>query len=139
MRLWHINLIPALPKQHLVAQWRELSAIAGAIQKNGTPNHVLVNFVLDYDYDHFISYAKFVREELFTRGVRTMDSVWQKIISLKPDYNFLPIEEIYKEKMNDTYLKICYYNLFEKYLCGMFSEEEYLPLKIYFNNATFNL
>lgn len=139
MRLWHINLIPALPKQHLVAQWRELSAIAGAIQKNGTPNHVLVNFVLDYDYDHFISYAKFVREELSTRGVRTMDSVWQKIISLKPDYNFLPIEEIYKEKMNDTYLKICYYNLFEKYLCGMFSEEEYLPLKIYFNNATFNL
>ena len=47
MRLWHINLIKALPQQHLVAQWRELSAIAGAIQKNGTPNHVLVNFVLD--------------------------------------------------------------------------------------------
>ena len=59
MRIWHTKLIKALPKIHLVAQWRELSAIAGAIQKNGTPNHVLVNFVLDYDYDNFISYAYF--------------------------------------------------------------------------------
>ena len=54
MRLWHKDLIKALPQQHIVAQWRELSAIAGAIQKSGTPNHILVNFVLDYDYDHFI-------------------------------------------------------------------------------------
>lgn len=135
MRLWHKNLIPALPKQHLVAQWRELSAIAGAIQKNGTPNHVLVNFVLDYDYDHFISYSKFVREELTARGIKTMDSVWNKIISLKPNYNLLSIDEIYKEKMDKLYLKICYYNLFEKYLCGMFSEEEYLPIKTYSNAA----
>ena len=134
MRLWHVNLIPALPKQHLVSQWRELSAIAGAIQKNGTPNHVLVNFVLDYDYDHFISYAKYVREEMSCRGIRTMDSVWNKITSLKPNYHFLPLEEIYKEKMDNLYLKICYYNLFEKYLCGMFSEEEYLPIKIYYDN-----
>ena len=134
MDLWHVNLIPALPKQHLVAQWRELSAIAGAIQKNGTPNHVLVNFVLDYDYDHFISYAKYVREEMSCRGIRTMDSVWNKIISLKPNYHFLPLEEIYKEKMDNLYLKICYYNLFEKYLCGMFSEEEYLPIKTYYDN-----
>ena len=55
MRLWHITLIKILPREQLVAQWRELSSIAGAIQKNGTPNHILVNFVLDYDYDHFIS------------------------------------------------------------------------------------
>ena len=139
MRLWHKNLIPALPKQQLVSQWRELSAIAGAIQKNGTPNHVLVNFVLDYDYDHFISYAKYIREEMSCRGIRTMDSVWNKITSLKSDYHFLPLEEIYKEKMDNLYLKICYYNLFEKYLCGMFSEEEYLPIKIYYDNATFKL
>ena len=45
MRLWHKDLIDVLPNQQLVAQWRELSAIAGAIQKHGTPNHLLVNFV----------------------------------------------------------------------------------------------
>ena len=57
MRLWHKDFIPVLPKGQLVAQWRELSAIAGSIKTKGTPNHILVNFVLIYDYDNFISYA----------------------------------------------------------------------------------
>ena len=122
MRLWSKQLIKVLPKEQLVAQWRELSAIAGAIQKNGTPNHVLVNFVLDYDYDNFITYALEIREEMSRRGYRTMQSVMDKIISLKPDYNRLPFDEIYKNKMNNLYLKICYYNLYEKYLCGMFDD-----------------
>ena len=60
MRLWHTDLIKVLPREQLVAQWRELSAIAGAIQKNGTPNHILVNFVLEYPWDDFISYAYYV-------------------------------------------------------------------------------
>ena len=60
MRLWHKDLISVLPREQLVAQWRELSAIAGAIQKNGTPNHILVNFVLDYGWNHFISYAYYI-------------------------------------------------------------------------------
>lgn len=118
MRLWHIDLIPVLPREQLIAQWRELSAIVGAIQKKGTPNHILVNFVLIYDYDNFISYAAEVREEMTKRGYRTMNSVWEKIVSLKSNWVRLPHNEIYKEKMNNTYLEICYYNLYEKYLCG---------------------
>ena len=123
MRLWHTKLIKVLPKMHLQAQWRELSAIAGAIEKNGTPNHVLVNFVLDYDYDNLISYAYYLRQEMSNRNIRTMNSVWEKIISLKPNYTILPLEEVYKEKMNNVYLKICCYNLYEKYLCGMFNDK----------------
>lgn len=122
MRLWHCKLISAIPNIHLQAQWREISAIVGAIQKNGTPNHVLVNFVLNYDYDHLISYAYYVREEMTKRGIRTMNSVWEKIISLKPNYTILPLNEVYKEKMDKLYLKICYYNLYEKYMCGMFND-----------------
>ena len=125
MRLWHTKLIPALPREQLVAQWRELSAIAGAIQKNGTPNHLLVNFVLDYDYDHFISYAYYVREEMTKRGYRTMNSVWEKIIALKPDYTILPLERVYFNKMNDTYWTICCYNLYEKYMCGGIDYEDW--------------
>lgn len=123
MRLWHTKLIKVLPKMHLQAQWREISAIAGAIEKNGTPNHVLVNFVLDYDYDNLISYAYYLRQEMSNRNIRTMNSVWEKIISLKPNYTILPLEEVYKEKMNNIYLKICCYNLYEKYLCGMFNDK----------------
>lgn len=118
IRLWHKYLIKVLPREQLVAQWRELSSIAGAIQKNGTPNHLLVKFVLDYDYDHFISYAYYLREEMTRRGYRTMESVWKKIVALKPSYNILPLEAIYPEKMNNTYWAICYYNLKEKWLCG---------------------
>ena len=121
MRLWSTQLIEVLPKDQLVAQWRELSAIAGAVKKNGTPNHILVNFVLDYDWDHFISYAYYVRKEMTARGYRTMNSVWEKIVSLASDehnYQILPLEEVYKEKMNDVYLLICYHNLLEKALCG---------------------
>lgn len=108
MRLWHTDLISVLPRKQLVAQWRELSAIAGAIQKKGTPNHILVNFVLNYDYDNFISYAAEVREEMTKRGYRTMSSVWEKIANLKTNWVKLPHNEIYKEKMNNVYLEIIF-------------------------------
>lgn len=124
IRLWHIKLFSVLPREQLVAQWRELSAIAGAIQKNGTPNHLLVNFVLEYDFDHFISYAFYLRQEMTKRGYRTTNAVWDKIWSLKPDFKFLSKEEIYEGKMNNEYLIICYYNLREKFLCeGITSED----------------
>lgn len=125
MRLWHTSLINVLPKGQLVAQWRELSSIAGAIQKNGTPNHILVNFVLNYDYDNFISYAAEVREEMDRRGYRTMNSVWDKITSLKLDWTRLPLNEIYKEKMNRDYMVVCYWNLWEKYSCGGISKSDF--------------
>ena len=130
MRLWHTSLIPALPREHIVAQWRELSAIAGKIQTSGTPNHVLVNFVMNYDFDHFISYAYYIRQEMNKRKYRTMNSVWEKIESLKPDWKLLPLEEVYKGKMNDFYLTVCYYNLYEKYDCGMFDDFDEIE-KIY--------
>lgn len=128
MRLWHTSLIPVLPREQLVAQWRECSAIAGAIKTKGTPNHILVNFVMDYDFDHFISYAYYLREEMRRRGYRTMGSVWEKITSLKPDYALLPWKRVYREKMNEEYFKICKYNLYEKYLCHGIKKEDWIKI-----------
>jgi len=128
MRLWHTKLINVLPREQLVAQWRELSAIAGNIQKKGTPNHVLVNFVLEYDFNHFINYAAVIKSEMTKRDYRTTNAVWNKIVNLKPDWTEMPFENIYKEKMNDEYLKICYYNLYEKYLCGGIKPNEWMPI-----------
>ena len=129
MRIWHSKLVPVLPRPQLVAAWRELSSIAGAIQKNGTPNHILVNFVLNYDYDDFINYAKYVREEMTRRGYRTMNSVWEKIVGLKLTWQEKPIEEVYKEKMNSEYLTICYWNLREKFRCGGISANEFMKIE----------
>ena len=126
MRLWHKNLICVLPREQLVAQWRECSAIAGNIITKGTPNHILVNKIMDYPIDHFITYAAVVRAEMTSRGYRTMNSVWDKIIKVADsNYTILPIEEIYPEWMNEEYLAICYYNLKEKYMCGGIKEEEF--------------
>ena len=126
MRLWHKDLICALPREQLVAQWRECSAIAGNIMTKGTPNHILVNKIMDYPMDHFITYAAAVRAEMTSRGYRTMNSVWDKITKVADSsYTILPIEEIYPEWMNEEYLAICYYNLKEKYMCGGIKEEEF--------------
>ena len=64
MRLWHFRLLPYLDNFHIVAQWRELLAIKGAIDKNGTPKHRLVNMVLDYSIVEFVKYCSLVTLEL---------------------------------------------------------------------------
>ena len=125
MRMWHKSLIPVLPREQLVAQWRELSTITGNIKTKGTPNHILVNKVMNYPMNHFITYAAAVRAEMTKRGYYTMDKVWDKIKSICDDYNILPLNEIYPEWMNDTYFVICYYNLMEKWLCGGVKSEDW--------------
>lgn len=125
MRLWHKNLISALPREQLVAQWRELSAIAGNIQTKNTPNHILVNKVMDYPFDHFITYAKIVREEMTRRGYQTRNSVWDKIVALQPTWHTINFNSLYFDWMDNQYLRICYYNLLEKYLCGGIKEEDW--------------
>ena len=129
MRLWDKFMVTVLPREQLVASWRELSAIAGAIQKNGTPNHILVNFVCDYDYDHFITYAKMVRDEMTKRGYRTMDSVWNKIVALKPDWKPVTLYDLYHDIMNEEYFEICYWNLREKWLRGGISAEDWQKIE----------
>ena len=126
MRAWHKDLIPVLPREQLVAQWRELSAIAGNIITKGTPNHILVNKVINYPMNHFITYAAAVRHEMTKRGYRTMDKVWDKITSVcNNDYNYLPLNEIYPDWMDDTYYCICYSNLLEKHNCGGISDDDW--------------
>ena len=125
MRMQHKSLIPVLPREQLVAQWRELSAIAGNILTKGIPNHILVDRVIDYPLDEFITYAKYVRDEMTKRGYRTMDSVWNKIVSITDNYSIIDINDIYSDWMDDIYLKICYYNLYEKYLCNGIRQKDW--------------
>ena len=129
MRLWHKDLIPTLPREQLVAQWRECSAIAGAILKNGTPNHILVNKVLEYPMEHFVKYSIEIRQEMTNRGYRTMDSVMTKITSVQPGgmtkLTFPAWEDVYADWHNDRYFLQCYYNLQEKYDCGGISPEDW--------------
>ena len=129
MRLWHKDLIPVLPREQLIAQWRECSAIAGAIQKNGTPNHILVNYVTDH-LNSFVAYSYLIRQEMTRRGYRTMENVWTKIKSVGDEnvWKSLEIEDIFEKEHNSRYLLQCLYNLQEKYDRGGISEEDWTKI-----------
>lgn len=126
MRLWHKDLIEVLPREQLIAQWRELSAIAGNINEKGFPNHILVNKIMDYDLWNFISYAYHVRAEMTKRGYKTMERVWDKICSVDEKVDSIyPPHCLFPGWHNDRYLEQCYYNLQEKYDCGGVREEDW--------------
>lgn len=126
MRLWHKKLLSVLPRQQLLGQWRECCCIASNIANSGTPNHILVNKILDYPIGHFYTYSiDYVAKEMITRGYRTnIDKFW-KHFSMCDGYIIPSFEELYQNWHNERYLKQCICNLEEKYDCEGVSEEEW--------------
>lgn len=128
MRLWHKDLIPVLPNQQLVSQWRECCAIARNISVNGTPNHLLVNKILNYPILHFVKYTSDVCDELTRRGYNVhLDSFnqWIEWDDLESDD-----QELFEGWHDDRYLTQCYYNLQEKYDCGGISDSQWKLIQI---------
>ncbi len=141
MRLWHKDLIPYLPRQQLLAQWRELCAIAGSIAKKGTPNHLLVNKVLKYDIRCFINYSGIVIGEIKSRGYKINKNSYERFLqNIKARmYNWTsPFDigkELYHGWHNDRYLRQCLFNLQEKYDCGGIPEEEWKIIEYHFGGV----
>lgn len=122
MRLWHKDLIPYLPRQQLVSQWRECCCIARNIFENGTPNHALVNKVLKYPDDEFNGYTALVIAEMQKRGYSVNpDRFWK----WRTNRNFWDGAMLFAGWHNSRYLDQCFYNLEEKYDCGAISEDEW--------------
>lgn len=129
MRLWHKDLIPVLPRQQLLGQWRECCAIMANIAKKGTPNHVLVNKVLDYPLSHFYWYSANVTTELSMRGYNlNYDRFCENYVLFTGSDHWPDLVEPsdqFPDWHNDRYLIQCYYNLQEKYDCGAITEDEW--------------
>lgn len=136
MRLWHKDLIPYLPKQQLVAQWREILAIKGAIDKNGTPNHRLVNRLLYYDISHFKTYSTLIYTEMINRNYKPSELKYKLILTWSHNaFEYSPnYDELY-EYWHDSspsgvrYLRQCYYNLQEKYDCGIVPIQDWIKIE----------
>lgn len=124
MRLWHYQLLPYLDDFHIVAQWRELLAIKGAIDKNGTPNHRLVNKVLDYSISDFKFYTYLVKEEMVRRKIKFIAKKYIEIEDWDCELfnNLHQSKKLYDNWHNTRYLRQCYYNLEEKHDCGIVSK-----------------
>ena len=68
MRLWHKDLISVLPDKQLLGQWRECCCIARNIAVNGSPNHLLVNKIMEYPISHLWKYGYLIMCEMEERG-----------------------------------------------------------------------
>lgn len=134
MRLWHKDLIPVLPKQQLLGQWRECCCIARNIAINGTPNHLLVNKIMDYPAGHFWKYGFLIMTEMEHRGFNCDFERFEQWIDkpyalLLPDY-----EDLFKDWHNDRYMMQCLSNLQEKFDCGGIGICEYEKIMEFTNN-----
>lgn len=134
MRLWHIDLIPYLPKSQLLAQWRELNSIFKKQDK-----HILINYVYN-DLFALRIYTTAIMNEFAKRKYR--------IKSFVNEINFFEKNQIepdeahsmrFKEH-NLEYLAICYWNLREKYLRGQkdFTQEVWDKLDQFYQSEVWN-
>lgn len=135
MRLWHKDLIDVLPRKQLLAQWRECCAIASNIATKGTPNHMLVNKMLEYPQIHFIEYCNRILREMKRRGYKVSRSSYERLVdNMKLGQNYFKVEgilitaNIFEDWHNKSYLMQCFYNLQEKHDCGGMTDEEYYKL-----------
>ena len=128
MRLWHKDLIPVLPRQQLLGQWREVCCIARNIEVKGSPNHILVNKIMDYPTSHFNTYALAVYREMIKRKY-TCD--WEKYEKWCTNKSIINLDDIFPNWHNDRYFWQCYYNLQEKHDCGGIKDSEWIAIVRY--------
>lgn len=139
MRLWHKDLISVLPRQQLLGQWRELCCIASNIKNKNSPNHLLVNKVLDYSFLHFKFYCYIVINEMKKRGYKINEEKLLKNKVWEETNATISNDDIFKDWHNERYLKQCLYNLQEKYDCGGISNEEWSKIEKNIKNFHFYL
>ena len=129
MRLWHKDLISVLPRQQLLSQWRECCCIARNISKNGTPNHILVNKIMDFPYDHFVTYARLIFLEMLHRHYNCDWYKFSQWIEVGT-YKLIDHSNLFASWHNNRYLRQCVYNLQEKYDCGGITEAEWRTIAV---------
>lgn len=144
MRLWHKDLIKFLPRQQLVAQYRELCSIAKDWDEKETTNHVLINKVMDYPVSHLYAYTTIVKDEMKNRKYTMRKDAWERFanhcVAIREreteDKQWMisvSHDELFEHWHTDRYLKQCLYNLQEKYDCGGISQEDWDKIEEHFN------
>ena len=136
MRLWHIDLIPYLPRQQLIAQWRELNSIFAK-----QDNHILINYVYNYPKSYLLNYTNRVMREMIDRGYR-INTMTNYRLYFK-DTDGYQVNQRFDEH-DFEYLTMCFWNLKEKFIRGQkdftlqqfdklldfYKEQEYLRRQI---------
>ena len=133
MRLWHIDILPYLPKSQLLAQWRELNSIFKKQDK-----HILINYVYRQPTELSL-YTDDVIEQMQNRGykIKSLNN-YKKYFADKTIIVFNSKAKFIEH--NDKYLLICFMNLYEKYIRGQKDFDKATFNKLYdFVNTKFDL
>ena len=118
MRLWHYDLLPYLPAYQLKGQYRELIAIMRNWRDKGTPNHLLVNPLMDYPKKEFYRYfQRYCFYYQFRFGKSVADSYNTEFLTFFFPNGYMPVDydRIFSNWHNKEYLRVCMANLYEKY------------------------
>lgn len=121
MRLWHKDLIPYLPRNHLLGLWRECCRIAKEIDEYGEPLGKQAKPLMNYPLSHFRAYAVLVEMACGKRGIRIHpECFWRYFPTMNPVVMVLPShpERIFPDWMNETYRRKCLVEFEQKYLDG---------------------
>ena len=113
MRLWHISMLPYLPKSQLLSQKRECDLIWKDIANGKQTNHVLINYIWDYN-DYLIELSVdywLLKIEFDNLGFTFKFSNNFITKNVFYGYDYKPFENHH----DDRYLLQCFYNLQEKF------------------------
>ena len=126
MRLWHKDLLPVLPRQQLLGQWRECVLIAKQIKEKGTPNHILVSKVIEYPISHLYAYGLFILGIAAGRGYHIDFGRFKKYFDESDYIGKCPTaDKVFEGWHNNRYMIQCLCNLQEKYDCGAIPDDEW--------------
>lgn len=139
MRLWHYELLEYLPDKQLRGQWRECVCIAKNIYEKGTPNHILVNRIMNYNINHFRLYCLLVMNHLISRGfhihIDAINKLKLYIGFLDDNSNYPTLKSLFSGWHSKEYSQICMSNLYEKYACNGMTDSEWARLEEGFCNS----
>lgn len=150
-RLWHYKMISFLPEAQLLGLWRTCCAIAQERAEDRTIKNPLIKPVMNHTPEDFITYCSMVKRELMARGYEFEDLPLIKMIANfkkilwneagENDWKYWDCVlhsaivmgypdavhrgDIFKKWHNHEYFEMCYWNLYELYLCGCIPEEEW--------------
>ena len=129
MRLWDYKILPYLPKSQLLSQKRECDLIWKDISNGKQTNHILINYMWEYDIEDFVIYYCMLQDEFKRRNFNFNSNTYFNMLFWAREFNLKKTP--FEKHHTNRYLIQCFFNLQEKYERGQkdFSLDVYTKLK----------
>lgn len=131
MRIWSKVLIPVLPNKQLKSMRYELGDM---IKQYPNIKQPLVKFANSYDIAYLGQYFLLVNRQCIERSINTSKKYDDSILKIVMNNTKFSDEIYWKDytfkEDNNEYFTICKWNLYEKFIRGMITEEEWVKITL---------